>query len=193
MLSYVQQQQEMVRSVQKIKGPDGKFYTSEQARKYVTGWLKEARKNAKQLGPLEAPDKAPGTVPVTEAEENSTERPPSPAQKWATKVLDGAVDYIQEDLKRESGPPAYEFIRKWFNGGGSGPQSMQYVDSFLNMVAGVQPSFARERGLENATPEGLTRHAIPTPFHRNWENWSFPAWRWNGVAWVWRTGIGIGL
>ena len=58
----------------------------------------------------------------------------------------------------------------------------------------------------NATPAGLSSNAIPTPFHRNWENWSFPAWRgmallgsggleleldcssiprwnWNGVAW----------
>ena len=155
MLSNVQKQQELVRSVQKIKGPDGKFYTSQQARKIVTGWLKESRKNAKKLGPLEPPERAPATVPVTEAEENSTERPPSPAQKWAGKVLNNAVDYVQEDLKRESGPPAYETIRKWFNGGGSGPQSMQYVDSFLNMVAGVQPSFARERGLDNGTPEGL--------------------------------------
>ena len=46
-------------------------------------------------------------------------------------------------------------MREWFNSGGSGPQAMKYVDSFLNMVAGVQPSFARERGLDNATPEGL--------------------------------------
>lgn len=155
MLSFPQKQQELVRSVQTIKGPDGKFYTPQQATAQVRKWLKTARENAKTAGSLEAPDRAPSTVPVTEAEENSTERPPTPAQKWATKVLDGAVDYIQEDLKRESGPPAYEFIRKWFNGGGSGPQSMQYVDSFLNMVAGVQPSYARERGLENGTPEGL--------------------------------------
>ena len=98
MLSVVQRQQELNRSVQTLKGPDGKFYTPRQATAEVRKWLKTARTNAKSAGPLEPPDKAPATVPVTKAEQASTERPPSPAQQWAGKVLDNAVDYIQEDL-----------------------------------------------------------------------------------------------
>ena len=125
--------------------------------------LQEAKKaGANSPGPG-----VPQRVPVTEQEEQAAEEQAkvegyqAPAYRATSKILEGATDYIQKDLDRDSGIPALEAIKKWFNNDGMGDQSSVYVDSFLHMIAGAQPA--------NASPVVYGDEDGTTAFREAWQ------------------------
>jgi hypothetical protein len=114
------------------------------ARKQAEAIIQRAKKaGANSPGPG-----LPQTVPVTEQEEKAAAEEAkangyqAPAYKAASQILDNATQYIQKDLDRDSGIPALEAIKKWFNNDGMGDQSMNYVGGFLNMITGAAPANA---------------------------------------------------
>ena len=127
------------------------------------GILQQAKKaGADSPGPG-----VPQRVPVTEQEEQAAEEQAkvegyqAPAYKATSKILDNATDYIQKDLDRDSGIPALEAIKKWFNNDGMGDQSSVYVDSFLHMISGAQPA--------NASPVVYGDEDGTTAFREAWQ------------------------
>ena len=122
---------------------------------------------AKKTGANSPGPGVPQRVPVTEQEEQAAEEQAkvegyqAPAYKAASKILDNATNYIQEDLKRDSGIPALESIKKWFNNDGMGDQSSKYVDGFLHMIAGAQPA--------NASPVVYGDEDGTTAFREAWQ------------------------
>jgi hypothetical protein len=113
--------------------------------------LDQAEKESTRM-PAANSQRIPKTVPVQPVDENE-DKYISPAQKAASELLERSVDYIQKDAEKETDIPLYEGVKRWFNGGGLGPQSMSYVNGFLNMVTGAAPATAQE--LSYNTPDAL--------------------------------------
>ena len=155
-LSGLQKEKLLVRSVQTFKKFDaasGQYvnFTEQEARKTVASMLKQAERKAAD-NPVPVTQRVPETVPVKPPADNGEQRM-SPAQKTTTELLEKTIDYIKKDAAKDSGIPAYEGIKQWFNNGGFGPQAMSYVDGFLNMTLGAAPANAGQ--LDFGTPEGL--------------------------------------
>ena len=163
-LTGLQKEKLLVRSIQSFKKFDaasGQYvnYTEQEAKQRVREMLKEAERKAAD-SPAPATQRVPETVPVKPPTDDGKQYV-SPAQKAATELLERSVDYIQQDAAKDSGIPAYEGIKQWFNNGGFGPQAMSYVDGFLNMTLGAAPANAGQ--LDFGTPEGL--EALRTSWH----------------------------
>ena len=161
-----QKQAELTASfVGKFETSNGKpvEITQERAQEISREMMRGARTYAKNSPAPGVPDR----VPVTEQEEQAADEQAkaegyqAPAYKAASKILDNATNYIQEDLKRDSGIPALEAIKKWFNNDGMGDQSSKYVDGFLHMIAGAQPA--------NASPVVYGDEDGTTAFREAWQ------------------------
>ena len=126
-------------------------YTEKEALGKVREMLDQAEKESTRM-PAANSQRIPKTVPVQPVDENE-DKYISPAQKAASELLERSVDYIQKDAEKETDIPLYEGVKRWFNGGGLGPQSMSYVNGFLNMVTGAAPATAQE--LSYNTPDAL--------------------------------------
>ena len=155
-LSGLQKEKLLVRSIQTFKRYDaasGQYvnYTEQEATKRASAMLKEAERKAAN-NPAPATQRVPETVPVKPPADGEKQYV-SPAQKAATELLERSVDYIKQDGAKDSGIPAYEGIKQWYNNGGFGPQAMSFVDGFLNMTLGAAPANAGQ--LDFGTPEGL--------------------------------------
>ena len=122
---------------------------------------------AKKAGADSPGPGVPQRVPVTEQEEKEADEQAkvegyqAPAYKAASKILDNATDYIQKDLDRDTGIPALEAAKRWFNNDGMGDQSSKYVDSFLHMISGAQPA--------NASPVVYGDEDGTTAFREAWQ------------------------
>jgi hypothetical protein len=126
-------------------------YTEKEALVKAREMLDQAEKESTRM-PAANSQRIPKTVPVQPVDENE-DKYISPAQKAASELLERSVDYIQKDAEKETDIPLYEGVKRWFNGGGLGPQSMSYVNGFLNMVTGAAPATAQE--LSYNTPDAL--------------------------------------
>ena len=144
---------ESIMTFKKFDSATGQYvpFTKKEAQKKAVEMVEAAEKRAAE-SPAPARAGVPETVPV-KPDESGQGQYVSPAQKAATELLEKAVDYVQKDAERETGIPAYEGVKRWFNNGGLGPQAMSYVDGFLNMTLGAAPANAGD--LAYGTPEGL--------------------------------------
>jgi len=144
---------ESIMKFKKFDSASGQYvgFTKKEAKKKAVEMVEAVEKRAAE-SPAPTRARVPETVPVKPDEGEQRQRI-SPAQKAATELLEKSVDYIKKDAERETGIPAYEGVKRWFNNGGLGPQAMSYVDGFLNMTLGAAPANAGD--LAYGTPEGL--------------------------------------
>ena len=132
-------------------------YTEKEALDAVRNMLDEAEKRSTRM-PAASQSRVPGTVPETESELQEFRRnggsrararrnPENNPTNQALELLESAGQWLTTPQK-----DPFNF-NKVFNNGGLGPQSMSYVNSFLNMVTGAAPATAQE--LSYNTPDAL--------------------------------------
>jgi hypothetical protein len=146
---------EGIMTFKKFDEASGQFvpYTKKEAIKKAVEMVEGAEKDAAE-GPMPTRDRVPELVPETPEELKQSRRPRM--QGYGQKPIQNTMELLEKaaQFAKPSGTQSDPFnFNKIFNNGGFGPQSMSYVDGFLNLTLGAAPANAGD--LTYGTPEGL--------------------------------------